>query len=432
MKSFQAAKELALQAGLLLRFEAQLPGFLRRRISVEESKREIQAQVERRPETFLNTVREAIYARPECVYSRMLKWAGVEYGDLESLVSKDGIEGALDRLREAGVFVSTDEIKGLRPLARGGLKIEVRSEDFDNPLVERAYRGSSSGSSGHGRASHVSLAALEQNAMLKRLYQHATGMDRMPGLLWRAVPPGVSGMANFLEYHLMGNPFQAWYTPTHSGNWRSWLVTQLSLSMCVISGQETAWPQYLPLTDAWKISNLLAERKRRGEPAMRVDTVASGAARICAAALERNLDISGTCFRVSGEPFSASKEELFKRAGCLAWCTWAMSEAGTLGGGCANRQHRDEVHIALNKVALTTGEAENGGARAALPDDDSPVHSKAHAELRYRRSRAYDAGGMRMRVGASRTADAHPQHSKRQEVHRRRDDFPGRGLDQGG
>jgi len=186
----------------------------------------------------------------------------------------------------------------------------------------------------------------------------------MPGLLWRGVPPGVSGMANYLEYHAMGNPFQAWYTPTHTGNWRSWVVTQMSLSMCLISGQETVWPQYLPLPEAWKIANLLAERKRRGKEAMRVDTVASGAARICTAALERKLDISGTCFRVSGEPFSQSKEEIFNRAGCIAWCTWAMSEAGTLGGSCANRRHRDEVHIALNKVALTTGDAENGGARA--------------------------------------------------------------------
>ena len=73
--------------------------------------------------------------------------------------------------------------------------------------------------------------------------------------------------------------------------------------------------------------------------------------RVCEVARHLGMDISGSFFRLGGEPFTAGKQDLFASLGIEARCSWAMAEAGTLAGGCRNRQSTDEVHLYTSKVA---------------------------------------------------------------------------------
>jgi hypothetical protein len=66
------------------------------------------------------------------------------------MVQRDGLEAALSRLHDAGVYVTLEEFKGRAPICRPGLEFEVSERDFDNPLLTAHYEGLTGGSRGGG------------------------------------------------------------------------------------------------------------------------------------------------------------------------------------------------------------------------------------------------------------------------------------------
>ncbi len=72
------------------------------------------------------------------------------YGDLRAAVRRRGIEGALSELRDAGVHVTLEEFKGLRPIIRKGLLIESGPEAFDSTRSSGGIAASTSGSRSAG------------------------------------------------------------------------------------------------------------------------------------------------------------------------------------------------------------------------------------------------------------------------------------------
>ena len=88
-----------------------LPGFLRHPVSLEEARATLCRRLERREADFLNLARGAIYANPASPYRQLLDLAGCEAGDLERLVSREGVEGALTALCGRGVYLTVEEFK---------------------------------------------------------------------------------------------------------------------------------------------------------------------------------------------------------------------------------------------------------------------------------------------------------------------------------
>ena len=80
-----------------------------------------------------------------------LHWLGTDQSGRD-LLAREGprhvLEGALQDLRAAGVYVSYEEFKGRTPMVREGRVFPVRPEDFDNPHAPRHYAGESSGTTG--------------------------------------------------------------------------------------------------------------------------------------------------------------------------------------------------------------------------------------------------------------------------------------------
>ena len=77
------------------RLAAKLPFFLKNPITLKDARTAVKDRLERREESFLAIARKGIYQSPESPYLKLLKLAGCEYGDLEKLVNKDGVEGAV-------------------------------------------------------------------------------------------------------------------------------------------------------------------------------------------------------------------------------------------------------------------------------------------------------------------------------------------------
>ncbi len=64
-----------------------LRDFLHNTISLEQSKQVISARLQNRESNFLNLIQKGIYQNPNSPYLKLLKIAGCEFGDLESLVN---------------------------------------------------------------------------------------------------------------------------------------------------------------------------------------------------------------------------------------------------------------------------------------------------------------------------------------------------------
>jgi hypothetical protein len=95
----------------------------------------------------------------------------------------------------------------------------------------------------------------------------------------------------------------------------------------------------------------LAEMSAVGRPAQ-LETNHSPAVRICLAALDHGLDIGGTVFHLTGEPYTPAKAEALANAGARALDRYANVECGVMGIACASPSSFDDQHLVRDKLAL--------------------------------------------------------------------------------
>lgn len=333
------------------RFSAGLRCFLRDQLTPEDCTRIACEQLRNREDSFLGLLRRAVYGYPPSPYRALLEWAGAEYGDVEGMVRQDGIEAALEKLHDAGVYVRLDEFKGKREITRTGLRLPVRAEDFDNPLVEGAVVGASGGSTGPRHRTAFDFDLLVEEAANVYLMLSTNGLATMPLSIWRAVPPGAAGLKQALQAAKFGRPMERWFSPQQL-SWRAGQVKFAALTRFAVaaSGGTIPNPMFVPLNSGAQVARWLADKVSSGTPAM-LSAPANSAARACIAAKEHGIDIVGTAFLVSGEPFTEAKRQLVYGLGARSVSTWAMAECGTVGLGCANREAVDEVHLVRGRIA---------------------------------------------------------------------------------
>jgi hypothetical protein len=107
------------------RFPFSLHHFLKHKLTLEEANRIVRGQMAQREDNFLRLAERSIFGYPRSPYLALLKLAGCEFGDLSALVKRQGLEEALRQLREEGVYVTFEELKGRKPIVRNGRTIPV-------------------------------------------------------------------------------------------------------------------------------------------------------------------------------------------------------------------------------------------------------------------------------------------------------------------
>jgi len=128
-----------------------LPAFLRYRITPDQAREAVVRRIRERESNFLALAERAIFGNPKSPYRSLLRLAGCELGDLRRMLHADGLDNTLRVLRMAGVYVSFEEFKGLRPIERGGRIIPAVPEDFDNPFLTNYHHVGTGGSTGASR-----------------------------------------------------------------------------------------------------------------------------------------------------------------------------------------------------------------------------------------------------------------------------------------
>lgn len=357
----------------LARFHRGLPGFLATPISAAEADRMLEESLRKRERQFLRLVQRAIYENPGSPYLPLLQRAGARMGDIEELVCAKGLEPALEQLAKEGVQVSLDEFKGRMPIRRTGLEHPVRAADFDNPLLAGEFEVMTGGSSGRRERLTIDLDLLVFEAAARHLFLRSHDLLHRPMAIWRAVPPGSSGIKHVLRAAKLGRPAERWFSPKPVSwdrlQWKSSVFLLLALWHGRRNGGVLPRPEFVPPERPAPAAEWLAASKLAGTPGV-LSCPVSAAVRIAEHAAEHGLDISGSVMWVGGEPLSAARERIIRAAGCSTVNGWSLSETGTLAIGCAARSERDEVHLLHGKVAVVAkpdyASPENGAARLLL------------------------------------------------------------------
>ena len=121
----------------------------------------------------------------------------------------------------------------------------------------------------------------------------------------------------------------------------------------------------LPINKASTVAGWLAACKARGTPGLLETNVAS-AVRVCRASEAQHLDISGSFFRVGGEPVCPARAAVIEAAGCKAASHYSMSEVGRIATACADSAELDDVHVATDKVAVLARDVRPAGTEVPV------------------------------------------------------------------
>jgi hypothetical protein len=338
------------------RYASGLPRFLEEPLSAERCVEEIRERLHAREDNFLRVLQRGVYGQPQSPFRALLMHAGAELEDVVRLVRTEGVEGALARLYDDGVHVTYEEFKGLRPIERPGLSLSATPDDFDNPLFLSAYSAANTGSSGVTRRVRLDFDALSMNATYDSFIHDLLEVRGRPFGLWLPVPPSLIGLANVLRTAKLGGTVERWFSQNpldpRAGSLKDYLLTKYTISACRRYGVAFPTPEHVPLADAHVVAEWLAEKRRLGTPALLSAGPPSAGVRICLAARDQGLDISGTVFRFTGEPYTEGKAQVVAEAGCRATSIYSATELNMIGVGCPAAEEPDEVHLAEDRLAV--------------------------------------------------------------------------------
>lgn len=349
-----------------IRLLRHLPAYLRHPVDPRRARSILCSRLEHREDDFLMVARELIYHDARSPYRALLLQAGCEYGDLETLVRRAGVEGALRSLFQHGVYLTIDEVKGRRPAVRGSATITVSPEQLRNPRSSVHVQGRSGGSRGTRTVVGLGLDDLHEEAIDLCVFFDARGGLGWTHAVWGV--PGGTALRMLLRMCGAGARPASWFSqldPAAPGLHRRYLWSARVADWGGrLAGVPFPQPQHVPLGNPLPIIRWIVDVRRAGAtPHLMVQP--SAAVRLCQAAAAVGTGLDGVQFTVGGEPLTAARVAEIKRAGAAVTSRYASIETGQIAYGCLAPQAPDDLHVLHDLHALITAGGE--GATAGLP-----------------------------------------------------------------
>jgi hypothetical protein len=330
-------------------FAFGLREFLKEPVTLEKGREILRQRLQNRELNFLAIVQKAIYENKASPYLQLLELAACEYGDFKKLIISDGIESALKKLYEAGVYVSIDEFKCKKAMVRGSRSFTFRESDFDNPFLLSSLEAKSSGSRSSGTKVIMNFERYYYLAADNAVVFDAHGIYGSPVILWQPILPSTAGLPTAFRSIKMGSVPLRWFSPVESKTIKPSLSKRLATYYAVYAsrffGVAFPKPEYVNYERADIIVDFIAE-VLKGKQGCILWTTPSAAVRICQLAREKGMDMSGTTFGVAGEPLTRAKRTEIGAVGAKVISMYAAAEVGVVGFGCAGRVDApDDIHL---------------------------------------------------------------------------------------
>ncbi len=326
--------------------------FVRRRVTPALAREEIRRALDARQRTFLDLIRDRVYGRDDSPYLKLLRNAGCDYADLERHVRAHGVEKTLEKLAGEGVYLTSEEFKGKRVVARGRLAFRAAPDDFALSSPSAVFRIQSSGTSNPAVTTQLSFAWLAARSFAVCTFFEAHGLFSYCHAMYDAVLPASGGINNLLMYHRVGANVERWFArAVPDDNTRHYLATYTIALAAKIAGAGFPLPERTGTGEARRIVEWIERRRREGRRCC-LTAAASSAVRVARKALELGIGLDGAKFVCSGEPLTEGKREIVERTGARAATRYAYGGSVNIGFGCADPAATDEVHVNDYLLAL--------------------------------------------------------------------------------
>jgi len=344
------------------RFIDGLRKFAKARIDPEEAivlaRTLLRKRIIEREENFLCLAERGIFNHDKSPYLPMLRARRIEFQDLKNWVAESGLEGSLERLRSEGVYFTIDEFKGKTPVRRKDLSFSVEESSFDNPYLKFAYEVRSGATRSAGTRIKIDFDYLHQRSLYDAFLLDLHGCLTAPIANWFPIFPGAPGINSSLRFAHIGNTVQRWFSQVAEDqlkvNWERRLGTRALFFVHRMAGCPLAEPEYAGMHDAHRVAQWAAEALQES-PHCVVYTFATSAVRVCNAAEERNLNLKGAKFLVTGEPLTPQKRKEIEAVGASAVPVYGISEAGVIAAGCdQHHEVSDHCHLYKDTTAVIT------------------------------------------------------------------------------
>lgn len=378
-----------------LSLAGKLASFLKTTIQPDQARSIIRKRLERRDDDFFEVVKKCIYDQPESPYLKLLGHAGCEYGDINNLVRREGLEGALHELFSRGVYLTSEEFRGNRETVRGNTRFWVNPKKLQNPLSKGHVPIRSSGSRSHGTRVARSLDFICDNTNSLVLYLEArqnssetidfdsrkekqalinpiTGKNpvlrnnnyknSMSELATWSVPGGVT-LSSFIKFILAGSLPSRWFSQLDVKSRELSIRYQMSTHVLKWGGLLAGIPipptEYVSLDDPLPIIHWMKDCLDKGR-IPHLFTYTSAAVRLAQCALVSGIDLHGAQITISGEPTTPARLESIKCSRMDAVPAMGCVEVGHIAYGCLTPEAPDDMHLLKDlHAAIQPGKSNN-------------------------------------------------------------------------
>ncbi len=325
-------------------------------VSLSEAEATVRREITTRQERLVASLDELVWPFPDSPTRRLLATAGAERDDVATLIGDLGVVGALEHLRDLGVYVSYEEYHGRVPVRRGSTSFDLSPPDFFNPVGKADYLATTGGSRSEGTPVELSFAWQRRQGVQRSIQLDMAGVLGSPTATWLPVFPSAAGFGAVMKLSAGGNRPERWFSqiPTDlSGISNQKQVANRFLpALNALARTGLPSPEYVPTSDPGPVVSWLGDAVRRQGSA----TITGYASSLTAAArfaVDQGVDLTGVVAFPSSEPVTAGKLSAMRASGMTPYPTYAFVPEGTVALTC---EHCDdeEYHLWDHELVFTT------------------------------------------------------------------------------
>lgn len=337
-------------------FARGLRGLVRHPVSLAEARSTVADEIRSRGERFLQGLDDLVWPHAQHPNRRLMDHAGIEPGDVRSLVADHGLEGALEALRDAGVYVAYDEYQGKTPARRGSATFDFEPADFFNRSIKADYLATTGGSRSAGTPVELSFSYQRRQSVTRAIQFDLYGVLGAPTTTWLPVFPSAAGFGAVMKLAGAGNVPERWFSqiPVNiAGVGKHKQLTNRFLpALNALARTGLPSPEHVPTADPTPVVEWLKSAiERTGR-----STITGYASSITAAArhaTETGVDLTGAVAFPSSEPVTSGKLTTIRNSGMVACPTYAFVPEGIIAMSCPNSPD-EEYHLWENELAVIT------------------------------------------------------------------------------
>ncbi|MGH2402924.1 MAG: hypothetical protein ACRDGN_00525 [bacterium] len=126
-------------------------------------------------------------------YRPLFESVGCDYSDLAATVRRVGLEKTLTQLAREGVYLTSDEFKGKRPVVRRGRTFRVTPDEFLPGDLRSGFFTASSGTRDRPVRSFITLDWLAARALAMTLWFETHGLRGRTHAIYEGILPSGAG-----------------------------------------------------------------------------------------------------------------------------------------------------------------------------------------------------------------------------------------------